>query len=197
MPELLMPVFFFIVNSAGFQAVVDIPGFTAESYLAFYAPVALLMGIFFSSGSTGIEVVTDISTGYMDRMFLTPVRRISIVLGKLLSTGVRAIIQATLMLIVLVAFGAPFSGGIVGLLALYFIAFVFGMGWSAIGMTLAFLTQNPRTVQSSFILFFPFTFVTTSQLPINLLDGIYRDIVLINPVTYLLEGIREIMLIGF
>ncbi len=196
-PEFVVPIFFFLINSAAFQRAVEIPGFSAESYLAFYAPVALLTAIFFTTGSTGIEVVTDISNGYMDRLFVAPVHRISIVLGKLLSVGARAAIQTIIMLIFLVIWGAPFVAGLEGVLMLLGLAFLFGMAWSGIGLTLAFLTKNPRIVQSSFIFFFPFSFVTTSQLPLDLLDGWYKQAVLLNPVTYILEAMRALMLRGY
>lgn len=196
LPEFVMPIFFFAVNSAAFQRVVDIPGFNAESYLAFYAPVALLMAIFLSSGSTGLEIVTDISTGYMDRLFVSPIRRTSIIAGKLLATGSRAVIQTAIMLVFLLLVGAPFHGGTVGVVLIFLLAFLFGMGWAGVGLSLALISKNPRVVQSSFVFFFPFTMMTTSQLPLNLLSGWYKTVVLINPVTYVLEGIRSVMLEG-
>ncbi|MBI3660499.1 ABC transporter permease, partial [Candidatus Acetothermia bacterium] len=76
------------------------------------------------------------------------------------------------------------------------LAFIFGMAWSGIGLTLAFLTKNPRIVQSSFVFFIPFSFITTSQLPLPLLSGWYKTAVMINPVTYVLEGMRALMLNG-
>lgn len=196
MPEFVMPVFFFIVNSAAFQRAADIPGFGANSYLAFYAPVSLLMAIFFSSGSTGLEVVTDIATGYMDRLFVAPIKRSAVILGKLLATGTRATIQAAIMLTFLTLMGAPLQGGFIGVLLILALAFLFGMAWAGVGLSLALITKNPRVVQSSFVFFFPFTMITTSQLPLNLLEGWYKVAVQINPVTYILEGMRTIMTVG-
>lgn len=196
LPEFVMPIFFFVVNSAAFQKAVEIPGFGSESYLAFYAPVALLMAIFLSSGSTGLEVVTDISTGYMDRLFVAPIHRGAIIIGKLLSTSLRAVMQAAIMLTFVALLGAPFKAGFAGLLLLLALAFIFGIAWSGVGLMLALFTKNPRVVQSSFVFFFPFTMMTTSQLPLDLLSGWYKTVVLINPVTHILEGIRTIMLTG-
>ena len=170
-PEFLMPIGFFVINSAAFQRAVEIPGFGSDTYLQFYAPVALLTVIFFSSGSTGLELVTDISGGYMNRLFLTPISRSMVVFSKLLGVGTKAVIQTTIMMILLYLFGAQFDGGVVGFALIMLLAFIFSMAWSGIGMTLAFLTKNPRIVQSSFIFFFPFSMMTTSQLPLNLLDG--------------------------
>jgi len=196
LPEFLMPFFFFIINSAAFQRVVDLPGFSHSTYLQFYAPVALLTAIFVSSGSTGLELVTDISTGYMDRLFLAPVNRWYIVFAKLAAVGVKSASLVAFMMILFTFFGASFQGGIFGILLVFIFAFIFAMGWAGIGLSLAFITKNPRVVQSSFIFFFPFSFITTSQLPLNLLQGWYKIAVQINPVTYVLEGIRSVLIKG-
>jgi ABC-2 type transport system permease protein len=195
-PEFLMPLFYFVVNSAAFQKVVALPGFNQQSYLQFYAPVALLVSIFMSSGSTGLETVTDISTGFMDRLFLAPVNRWYIVLSKLLAVGAKSIISLLVIVICLILFGASFHGGILGFFLVFLLALIFSMAWAGIGLSLAFTTKNPRILQSSYVFFFPFSFITTSQLPLNLLSGWYRTAVLINPVTYILEAIRSILITG-
>ena len=96
-----MPLFFFIVNTAAFQRAADIPGFGLQSYLQFYAPVALLTAIFISSGGTGIEIVSDISSGFLNRLFLTPVNRWLIVFAKLAAVGVKSAGLVLIMMILL------------------------------------------------------------------------------------------------
>ena len=193
-PELVLPFFFFLVNSTAFAAVSALSGFGYESYEAFYAPVALLTAIFISSGSTGLEVVTDISTGFMDRMFVAPVNRWFIIFSKVAAIGVKTTLMTALMAFLFFLLGADYPGGILGVLFMLIFAFIFGMGWAGIGLTLAFKTKNPRVVQSAFVLFFPFSFITTSQMPLNLLSGWYNVAVQINPVTYVLEGMRAALI---
>ncbi len=193
LPSFFMPFFFFIVNSAGFHQLVNLPGFTASSYLAFYAPVALLMAVFFTSGDAGFELMLDITSGYFEKLLLTPIPRLAILLPRIVAMGLRACIQAALILILLLLFGAPFHGGFVGGALLFGLIMLFAMGWSGIGLTLAALTKNPRILQSTFILIFPLTFITTAQLPKELLSGWYKIAVSINPITFVLEGVRSIM----
>jgi len=193
-PEFLIPIFYFIVNSSAFQKVAALPGFNQVSYLEFYAPVALLVSIFMSSGSTGVETVTDISTGYMDRLFLAPVNRWYIVFSKLVAVGVKSVLSLLIMFLFLILFGATFHGGVIGFLTVLLLAFIFAMGWAGIGLSLAFITKNPRILQSSYVFFFPFSFITTSQLPLELLEGWYKTAVQINPVTYILEAMRSILI---
>jgi len=156
----------------------------------------LMTAIFVSSGSTGIEVVTDIATGFMDRLFLAPVRRGYLILAKLAAVGLKSASLTGIMMLLLWLFGAPFQGGVLGVLVVLMYAFVFAMAWSGIGLMLAFKTKNPRVVQSAFIFFFPFSTITTAQLPLNLLEGWYAVAVQFNPVTYILEGMRSVLVYG-
>lgn len=196
LPSFFMPFFFFVVNSAGFQKLVNLPGFESDSYLSFYAPVALLMAVFFTSGDAGFEMMLDITSGYFEKLLLAPVPRYAILLPRIAAMAVRAMIQATIMIILLKLFGAPFHAGFTGILLLYGMVAVFAMGWSGMGLTLAALSRNPRVLQSTFVLTFPLTFVTTAQLPLEMLSGWYKVAVQINPVTYILEGTRSIMVTG-
>lgn len=196
LPSFFLPFFFFLVNSAAFQSVTTLPGFTAESYLAFYAPVALLMAVFFSAGDAGFELMLDITSGYFEKLMLTPISRYAILLPRIVAMGVRAMAQGLLVFALLMLFGAPYRGGVLGAFELLGLIALFAMGWSGIGLTLAALTKNPRVLQSSFILVFPLTFITTAQLPKELLTGWYKVAVGLNPVTYVLEGIRTIMTLG-
>src|SRR5215510_7180386 len=110
-PSLFMPAFFFLINSAAFAAVGRLPGFGNESYLVFYAPVAILMSIFFSSGDAGIDLVVDITSGYLDKLMISPIHHIAIIIGKLLAVGLRASVQTTIViLIILVAGGRIVTG---------------------------------------------------------------------------------------
>jgi ABC-2 type transport system permease protein len=196
-PSLVMPAFFFLVNSAGFASLSNLPGLGASSYLTFYAPVAILMAIFFSSGDAGIDLVVDITTGYFDKLLISPIHHIAIVIGKLLAIGLRAMVQASLVIVIILLAGGSIKTGFPGYLVILLLGGLFGMAWSAIGMSIALLTKNQRTTQSTFILFFPFTFITTAQLPLNLLHGWYKTVVQINPVTYVLEAIRSLTTIGW
>lgn len=196
MPSFFMPLFFFVVNSFAFQKIASLPGFSATSYLAFYAPVALLMAVFFSSGDAGFELMLDINSGYFEKLLLSPIPRLAILLPRIAAMGVRVLIQSLIMFGLLLIFGAPFKGGALGVILLFGIIILFGMGWSGVGLTLAAITKNSRVLQSSFILVFPLTFITTAQLPKDLLVGWYKVAVGINPLTNILEGMRSIMTTG-
>jgi ABC-2 type transport system permease protein len=196
-PSLVMPAFFFMVNSAAFAGLTKLPGFTAPSYLAFFAPVAILQAVFFSSGDAGIDVVTDITSGYFDKLMVAPIHHVAIIIGKLIAVGLRAALQAMIVIIIILLSGGHIVTGIPGLILILLLSGLFGMAWSGVGLTIALMTKNQRATQSSFILFFPFTFITTAQLPLNLLSGWYKTAVQLNPVTYILEAFRSLTTNGW
>jgi ABC-2 type transport system permease protein len=196
-PSLFMPAFFFIINSAAFAAVSRLPGFESDSYLEFYAPVAILMAIFFSSGDAGIDLVVDITSGYFDKLMIAPIHHVAIIIGKLLAVGLRACVQTIIVVVIILLMGGKIVTGLPGFLVILLLGGLFGMAWSCVGMIIALRTRNQRATQSSFILFFPFTFITTSQLPLDLLTGWYKWAVQANPVTYVLEAIRALTSMGW
>jgi ABC-2 type transport system permease protein len=196
-PSLVMPIGFFAVNSVTLSAFATVPGFPHISYKQFIAPVAIFTAIFFSAGNAGIELVQDLSNGYFDKLLIMPINRLAVVLGKLTEVAVQSIMQGTIVIVLLLAFGVHFSTGIPGILAIFVMLSLFAMAWSCIGMITALRTKNARLVQSLFVLVFPFLYLTTSQAPRQLLPPLFARIVMYNPVTYIIEGTRALVLSGW
>lgn len=194
LPSLFIPIFFFLVNSASLHAFAKAPGFPDVSYRDFIAPVALFTAVFFSSGNAGIELVQDITSGYFKKLIIMPINRLAIVLGKLTEMAIQALMQGTIVLLMLLAIGVQFKTGFLGILVIFLILVLFAMAWSCVGMIAALRTQNARLVQSLFILVFPFLYLTTSQAPMELLPPSFRLVATYNPVTYIIEGVRALVL---
>jgi ABC-2 type transport system permease protein len=196
-PSMFIPIFFFVVNSQSLAAFKNVPGFPNVSYKAFIAPVAIFTAIFFSAGNAGIELVQDISSGYFKKLLVMPIHHLTIVLSKLTEVAVQSVFQGGLVMILLLAVGVPINTGILGVFAMFGMLVIFAMAWSCIGMIAALRTQNARLVQSMFILVFPFLYLTTSQAPKQLLPPTFRIIATYNPVTYIVEGTRALVLTGW
>jgi ABC-2 type transport system permease protein len=193
-PSLFIPVFFFLVNSASLSAFSKVPGFPNVPYRDFIAPVALFTAIFFSSGNAGIELVQDISNGYFKKLIIMPINRMAILAGRLTEVAVQAVLQGSIVLVLLLAVGVHFNTGSLGVVAIFGMLVLFAMAWSCLGIIFALRTQNARLVQSMFILVFPFLYLTTSQAPMKLLPPVFAAIATYNPVTYILEGVRALVL---
>lgn len=197
LPPFFMPIFFFAVNSLSLSSFAKVPGFPDVSYKDFIAPVALFTAIFFSAGNAGIELVQDIQSGYFKKLTIMPINRLAIVLAKLSEIAVQSLGQGIVMLTLLLLWGVKIQSGFFGVLTIFAILIIFAMAWSCIGMISALRTQNARLVQSLFILVFPLLYLTTSQSPRELLPATFAKITDYNPVTYIIEAIRALVLHGW
>lgn len=193
-PSLFIPIFFFLVNSASMSAFSKVPGFPNVSYRDFIAPVALFTAVFFSAGNAGIELVHDISSGYFKKLMIMPINRLAIIFGRLTEVAVQAVMQGFIVLVLLLAIGVRIQTGFLGVLAIFAMLVLFAMAWSCVSMISALRTQNARLVQSMFVFVFPFLYLTTSQAPMELLPPTFRMIATYNPVTYIIEGVRALVL---
>lgn len=196
-PSLFIPIFFFVVNSASLQSFSKVPGFPDVSYRDFIAPVAIFTAIFFSAGNAGIELVQDISNGYFKKLLIMPINRLAILLGRLTEVAVQAVLQGGIVVVLLLVFGVRIKAGFFGILAIFGILILFAMAWSCFSMIGALRTQNARMVQSLFVFVFPFLYLTTSQAPMHLLPPVMQTVARVNPVTYIIEGVRALVLDGW
>ncbi|MCB0954711.1 MAG: ABC transporter permease [Ilumatobacter sp.] len=196
-PALAIPLFFFVVNVGALQAFVESgsrfpPGF---DYKAFQLPVAVVFAV------TGISraqaLVTDIQDGYLDRLLLTPVRRGTLLLGLMTADFVLILALATPVMLLGLALGIHVATGIGGVLMFIAMAGFWGLGFTGFPYAIALRTGNPSAVNNSFLLFFPFAFLTTAYLPAEAMTGWLATAVKFNPTTYLLEGMRAILQTGW
>ncbi len=192
-PPLVFPVFFFAVTIGALQDVAEgIPGI---DYKEFQLPVAIVFAV--TGISRAITLVTDIQTGYFDRLSLTPVNRVALLLG-LMVADVTLIVALTLPVIGLgFALGVGFESGPLGILVFVLIAGLWGLVYSGFIYAIALKTGNPGAVNSSFLLFLPFVFLTTLWLPKEALTGWLSTVASYNPVTYLLDALRSLISEGW
>lgn len=193
-PPIFIAVFFFLVNIATLQRLTEnqIAGF---DFKAFQLPTAILLGV--TGVSRAPALVLDVQNGYFDRLLLTPVRRLAILLGHLaadVTVAASLIIPITIVGFVI---GIRFETGPLGVVAFIALGALWSLAFSGFGYAIALKTGNPAAVNSSFLLFFPFLFLTSSYVPRDQLSGWLGVVAAWNPVTYLLEGLRSLVVEGW
>ncbi len=193
LPNLLMPVlfFFFLTGSLGEFAA----RFGVENWKAFALPISVLFAV--TGGSAGLNLVTDIESGYFDKLLLTPANRLSLLVGAMAADFVRIVLQGLFILAVGLATGTVFATGVVGAAVMVGIASLWGLAYSAIGFALALKTGNPQVVGSMWAFQVPLIFLTTAFAPLEALSGWLRTAATYNPVTYLLRGLRQLSMEGW
>jgi len=192
-PALIIPIFFFVVNVGSLSDVSSLVG--VNDFLAFQLPVAIVFAV--TGISRASALVTDIKSGYFDRLLVSPVKRTALLLGLMIADLVLVIALSIPVIILGTLLGVEFVTGIPGILAFLAIAGLWGLAFTGFPYAIALKTGNPAAVNSSFLLFFPFAFLTTSFLPLEALTGWLRTVAQYNPVTYLLDGLRSLIYGGW
>jgi ABC-2 type transport system permease protein len=194
LPPVFIAVFFFIVNIGTLENLTqnNIQGF---DYTAFEMATAVLLGV--TGVSRAQALVVDVQSGYFDRLLLTPVRRSAILVGHMVADVTVSSILCVPILALAFALGINFQTGAVGVLMFVVIAALWSLAFAGFGYAIALKSGNPAAVNSSFLLFFPFLFLTSSYVPRDQLSGWLDTVAGWNPVTYLLEGLRSLALSGW
>jgi ABC-2 type transport system permease protein len=188
-PALFIPIFFYVVNVGALQdfSQAGIPNF---DYKAFQLPVAIVFAV--TGVSRATVLVTDIQDGYFDRLVMTPISRPALLLGLMIADLAMVCGLCVPVMILGLATGVSFSTGVLGILAFILIGGLWGLAFTGFPYAIALKTGSPGAVASSFLLFFPFAFLTTSTLPQDALTGWLATAADWNPVTYLLAGLRSL-----
>jgi ABC-2 type transport system permease protein len=174
-PPVFIALFFFVVNVATFSSSAG-SGF---DYKAFEMPTAILLGV------TGISrapaLVLDIQDGYLDRLLMTPIRRLAILLGHMVADVTVAVALTIPILVLGFAIGVRFETGVAGLVVFVALAALWSLAFTGFGYAIALKTGNPAAVNSAFLLFFPFLFLTSSYVPRDQLSGWLNTVAGFNP----------------
>jgi ABC-2 type transport system permease protein len=192
-PPLIIAAFFYAVNIGTLQVLAG--GAVSGDYKAFQLPTAVIFAV--TGISRAASLVVDIQGGYFDRLLLTPVRRVALLLGLLAADLVQTVGLTIPVLAVAYAIGVRFETGVLGILLFIVMAALWAIAFSGFIYAIALKTGNPTAVGQSFILFFPFAFLTTATVPEEVMTGWLAAVVPWNPLTYLLEGFRSLITEGW
>jgi ABC-2 type transport system permease protein len=189
-PGVLAPTIFILGLTSVFGKLTLLPGFSTDDYMTFILPVGFLQGAGFTGAATGVNLARDIELGWFDRLVASPAPRWVLLAGTVLSASFRALMPVTLLLIVGLSFGVNFPG-VDGLLVAIFCAACFAAITASYAVTLAltFKTQAAAPLMQAGV--FMAVLFTTSYAPQKLLTGWLHDVAKYNPVTQILDTVRQ------
>jgi ABC-2 type transport system permease protein len=197
-PPLLFPLMLMAVNSNGLRAATHLPGFPTHSFLAFFLPFSFLQGALFASAIAGTDLARDIDTGFLNRLALTPVRGSALLLGQVGGALGIGVVQSFCYLGVGLAAGVHIDTGVAGAALIFVLSLLITIGFGTLGLWLALRTGSGEGVQSQLPLLFFLLFISSMNLPRNLIEvGWFRDLATINPVSYLIEAMRSLVIEGW
>lgn len=195
---LLFPMLLLAVNSGGLRAETHLPGFPTRSFVAFALAVPFLQGALFATMNAGTELARDIESGFMSRLSLTPLRGAALLAGQLGGVVALGLVQACFYIAVGLVVGVRFAAGVGGIAVLLVFAAFISLAFGSLGATIAIRTGSTESVQSMFPVFFVFLFISSMNIPRNLITTTwFRDAATANPVSYLLECVRSLIITGW
>jgi len=191
LPAVFVPAFFYAVNLGALERLAS----TGLDYKAFLLPMAIAFAV--TGMSRAPALVTDIQSGYFDRLCLTPVRRVALLLGLMVADVVVIVFLCIPVLAIGYGVGVRFSTGLPGVLTFVGFSAFWGLAFTGFPYAVALRTGNPAAVNACFVVFFPLFFLTDAVVPKALLTGWFSTIATYNPVTYLLGALRSLIIGGW
>ncbi len=192
-PALIFPAFFFAVNIGAFQDLVK--GGPEFDFKAFQVPVAIVFAV--TGISRAMTLVLDIQGGYFDRLGMTPVARLALLLGLMVADFAMVVALTIPVLLLGFAVGVRFETGLLGAVVFVLIAGLWGLVYAGFPYAIALKTGNPAAVNLSFLMFMPFVFLAPVFIPREAMTSWLATVATYNPVTYLLDALRSLILVGW
>jgi ABC-2 type transport system permease protein len=194
-PPIIFPLALMAVNAGGLESATNLPGFPTDSFYAFALAVPFIQGALFATMNAGTDLARDIETGFFNRLSLTPVRGVALLVGTLAGVVVFAVLQAIAYLAIGVAIGVEIESGFLGVLVLLGLAGLIALGFGALGAMLALRAGTGEAIQGLFPVLFVFLFISSMNMPRNLIEiDWFRIAATANPVSYMLEAVRSLII---
>jgi ABC-2 type transport system permease protein len=194
----VFPTALLAVSSAGLSPATKIPGFPTDSYLAFFVAFPFIQGALFATMNAGTDLARDIQTGFLNRLALTPLRGVALIAGQLAGIAVMGLVQSLYYLAVALIIGVRLETGMAGAVVLIVLATAVAIAFGALGAFFALRTGSGEAVQGLFPLLFVGLFLSSMNLPRNLIEtDWFRIVATFNPISYLIEGLRSLIIAGW
>lgn len=196
---IVMPVIQLLLFGNLFKGITELPafqqGYPGVHYQAYIAPAIMLFTVFVGMANSTAALIVDLRTGYFDKLRTTPARPAQVIVARLLAEMTRVFGQGLLVLLLALALGARVESGPLGALVMLLLAVFFSGCTAGLAvMALSMKTKSDQATQSAFPLFFVLLFLSTAFQAKDAMDGWLQTVVELNPVNYLIEVLRELMI---
>jgi ABC-2 type transport system permease protein len=194
-PTLFIPLFFLVVNVG--QAAKIFPGESTDflygqGYGAFQLPASLLLAGSF--GTAALFLVEEIEGGYFDKLRAAPIPRTSIALGRLIAEAVKGVLISVAIVVLGLVFGISIASGVLGFVLLVALTALWSVVFVGFMQLIALKTRSAAATNSGGLIFFPLLFLTPNFVPRDLLTRPMEIAATLNPVTYVMEALRSLIL---
>jgi ABC-2 type transport system permease protein len=196
-PIIVFPTLLLAIQTGGAGSAVNLPGFPeVQSFLQFMLAGAMMQSLMLAGNSGGIALAVDIEMGFTDRLFAAPIPRFTIVLGRLAGTAALGLFASLWFLAIGLIFGAEIESGVAGALIAIVLVTTSAMAVGGIGAAIALRTGSASVVQGLFPLVLVVLFISTAFFPQELMIEPAKTLAGYNPLSFIVDGIRDPMISG-
>ncbi len=191
---LVQPIIYLLLFGALFQRVVQLPGFGADSYITFLLPGVVVMTALFSAGWNGMSTIEDLDRGVMDRFLVSPVRRSSLIAGRIVQLAVVAIIQSIIIVVLGWIRGATFPNGLAGIAVLVLASILLAAAFGALSNGIALVARKEESLIGAVqFITLPLTFLAAIFMAQALMPNWMQNVAVYNPVNWAVQAGRGAM----
>ena len=196
-PSMIFPLFFAALGTSSFGRAINLPGFPkVDSFLDFSLAGTIVQGVLFGSVQSGTALATDIENGFFYRLMAAPSSRLGILVGRLAGAAAYGAFQTLFFSLLLLPFGMSIKGGPLGVLVMVVSGGLIAIAISGFMAAAALKTGSSEAVQGIFPLVFIMLFFSSAFVPRQTMSGAYKHIADFNPISHLIEGMRDLCIDG-
>lgn len=195
---IFFPLIQLLVFSQLYKDIVQLPAFgEGTSYLAYLAPGQVAFTALMAVAWSGYGLLLEYRSGYLDKLRAYPIGRWSILAGETVPLFFQAAAMAGIVLVVSVLLGASIETGVGGFFLILLLSGAFGVAFAGTSFIPALLTKSEQATSTISLLLFPVVFMSTAFVPEALMPGWMQAVNQWNPVTYVIEAMRALMVTGY
>jgi ABC-2 type transport system permease protein len=191
--NLFTPLLFLLLFSQLLQKLTSLPGLSG-SYLTYLTPGILVMTAVLGSFQSGMSIVNDLNSGFLQKLLLTPISRAAVILGRLMTDLLVLIIQSTIIIVVAILLGLGIATGLPGLVLIFATLAFFDLAWAGLLLAVGMRTRKAETVAAvGNLLAFPILFVSSALFPTSIMPQWAQTVSNYNPVSYASNVTRDLI----
>lgn len=191
---LIQPLIWLFIFGSLFKYFANLPGFPAETYVDYFLPGVLIMTVLFGSSWAGVSLLREINAGTVDKMLVSPVSRVAIVLSRVLHSAVQVVIQALIVLVAAWLMGATTNFNPIYILLAMIVVLLLGVAFAGLSNGLAIMLQReePLVVLGN-LMTMPLMFFSSAMVPQQFMPDWIAIIAVVNPIEYAVTAVRAIL----
>jgi ABC-2 type transport system permease protein len=188
---LVQPLIWLLIFGELFRNMVQLGNFPNASYLEFLTPGILVMTVLFGSSWSGVSLLREINFGTVNKVLVTPVKRTSIVLSRVIHSAVTVLIQIVIIFVLAEMLGARAKGGVAGIVVVFIQILFLAVGFASLsnGFAMKLKREEPLVVIGN-MMTLPLMFFSSAFIPQFLMPDWIRSLSVLNPVSYAVDGVR-------